>query len=240
MKRLICILLLCFVLLAFSACNITFQFPGDFWGGGDNVDENAVADMPENSFVINRGESDGDTVIHVITPEKEEETLPEEGEDESPAYSPAPDASFQPDQLIGEWVSATRHDDTIMSDWYYFNTDGTLSNCAGEYAHTSQYPELFAGYEKGWQPMPMGAPLIFGTYELQGNILIITYTGEEFYGDYDTPTIRKVEILSLAADRMVIANIDGYGSSEPQIYIRNNYLPIEELCDAVGVDTSFD
>ena len=238
MKRVICVFSLFILLLSFSACNIVFRLPEGF--GGQKTDEDVAVDMPENSFIINDGDSPSDSVIHVITPEDEEEEALAEEEDEAPAENPVSGDLPQADLLVGEWVSASRSGDTITTDWYYFDADGTLSTSGGEYGHTSQYPDLFAGYEEGWQPMPMGAPLIFGTYELQGNIMILTYAGEEFCGDYDTPIVHKVEVLSLTADKMVIANIDDFGSSEPRIYIRNNYLPIEELCATIGVDTSID
>ena len=235
MKRLICVLVVFLLLLSLSACHITVQLPE--WFGGKQAEENTVVDMPESDFIIQGDSSDKDTVIHVITPDIEVE-VPSDIEEDVPADTPATVGIIQPEFLGGEWISASRSGDTIYTDWYYFDKDGTISTSGGEYVHTSQYPDLFAGYEEGWQPMPMGSTLTFGTYELDGNILTISYTGEEYFGNFDSPIVHVFEILSLTEDKLVIVNVDG--SLDPQIYIRNNYLPIEEICDAVGVDTSID
>ncbi len=157
--------------------------------------------------------------------------------DENPV--PAPELSVpEAEEIIGDWVTVYREGDTIYTGTYTFYEDGTYTSGGGEYLHTSHHPDLFAGYEEGWQPAPMGFPYDRGTYTYADGVIELTCYGSDV-DEYQSPMISWVEISEYNGDSAVFVTKSEYHESAPCVFLKNavydEYSP-EELFEQAGVD----
>ncbi len=143
-------------------------------------------------------------------------------------------------EIIGEWIAVYRNGDTIYTSYYCFNEDGTYFAGGGEYLHTSRYPELFAEYQEGWQPAPMGSPYDHGTYTFSDGVIELTCYGSDVE-EYQTPAVSWVEISEYNGDTAVWVSRTEYHEGTPRVYFKNleyDYDDLEELFEKTGVDTA--
>ena len=173
----------------------------------------------DGTVIINPGELPGNTVA-TLAPEAQK-----------PQESTTPQASTN--QLVGTWSSVSRQGNYLIPHTIDFKADGTFYEYSSEYTHTSYDPQLFAGCEPGWEPLPMGFPGWFGTYTVSGNTVTQITTGDDV-GSVGEPSTNTLTIDSLSDDTAVFNG---------QTYLKN-FTPsnsdqyIEELCAALGVDLS--
>ncbi len=150
--------------------------------------------------------------------------------------SPAIDAN----EIIGDWVAVYREGDTIYTHTLTFYEDGTYNEGGCEYLHTSHHPDLFAGYEEGWQPAPMGFPYDRGTYTYADGVVELTCYGSDV-DEYQTPMISWVEISEYNGDSAVFVSRSEHHEGQPRVFLKNaeyDFFNVEELFEAAGVDTA--
>lgn len=250
MKKTLSVVLLLAMLLSLTACDIfgmlgrnepAFEkaesdVPSDHkisYGGFDNIDDEDVTiiyktDGNGNVSVVRPGSSG------IIEIPRVDESDVEEPEIQEPAGEPV-----EADGLVGQWHSASRDGDYIDTTYYSFNADGTFSSSTCEYMYSTSAPELFAGFEEGWHAVPMGYPLSFGTYEVDGSNLILSYTGEEFIETYDEPIVYTITIFAVSDDEIVLG--DAWDKDVRNTFVRDEAVRnegdfITALCDRLNVD----
>lgn len=143
-------------------------------------------------------------------------------------------------ELIGDWVTVYREGDTIYTHTFTFYEDGTYNEGGCEYLHTSHHPDLFAGYEEGWQPAPMGFPYDRGTYTYADGVVELTCYGSDV-DEYQTPVISWVEISEYNGDSAVFVSRSEHHEGQPRMFLKNaeyDFLNVEGLFEAAGVDTA--
>ena len=131
---------------------------------------------------------------------------------------------------MGDWVGAYRmksYTDFLVVREIRFNRDGTGYLVAYEY----HYIALEEGAEIGWNLGGMGYQGQEFTYELLDNELYLHFLGYETdYGDYMEPNTKVYEVYQLD-DTWLVMSDSSFGT-----YLRGADTPIEELCEALGVD----
>ena len=241
MKKLIALMLLGTLAFSLTACDMDL----DALFGRQNPDFERVEELPSDMKIAYGGDgqpgdgdmamiyqSDGNGMVSVVRP-GETDTDDEPGQADTPAENVTVEA------LTGEWHSASRSGDVIATRYYWFNDDGTFSSSSGEYMHSTSAPELFPDFDEGWYAVPMGYPLSFGTYELDGSELILSYTGEEYSEGYEEPIVYRIPVYSLSGEEMVLG--DGWDESAQNRYInasllRENGDSFEALCEKLEID----
>lgn len=250
MKKTVTAVLLLAMILSLTACDLSMILDRDkpafekaesdvpsshkiSFGGNGSIDDEDVSiiyktDGNGNVSVIHPGSSGFIEIPRV------DESDVEEPEIQEPAGEPV-----EADGLVGQWHSASRDGDYINTTYYSFNADGTFSSSTCEYMYSASAPELFAGFEEGWHAVPMGYPLSFGTYEVDGSNLILSYTGEEFIETYDEPIVYTITIFAVSDDEIVL-------SDEWDENVRNTFVSeqvvrgdgdfITALCNRLNVD----
>ena len=177
-----------------------------------------------------------------VSVEHEIQTGPDEksGAESMPALeNPSQEPAVEATDIIGEWITAYREGDTIYTCFYTFKEDGTYYTGGGEYLHTSHYPELFAEYDEGWQPAPMGFPYEYGTYTYSEGILVLCCL-ESDMEEYDQPIISRLKISEYDGERAVFVFITEHHEGQPRMFLKNAeyyFLNVEGLFEAAGVDT---
>ncbi len=209
MKKLIALIILGSLVFSLTACDLDLDM---FLGSKEPEFERVETDRPMNQMVAiggdgNIGEgdvsiiykSDGNGTISIISPDKikpEVEVNQEEPTEES--------VSAQ--NLIGEWQTATRNGDVISTRYYSFSEDGSFYSTDCEYMYSASAPELFPGFDDGWYTVPMGFPAGYGTYEISGNQIVLSYTHEDYAEPYEEPVVRTVTVYALSDDEAVFGN----------------------------------
>ena len=250
MKKTVTAVLLLAMILSLTACDLSMILDRDkpafekaesdvpsshkiSFGGNGSIDDEDVS-------IIYKTDGNGNvSVIHpgssgIIEIPRVDESEVEKPETQEPAVE-----GVKADGLVGQWHSASRDGDYINTTYYSFNADGTFSSSTCEYMYSSSAPELFPGFEDGWHAVPMGYPLSFGTYEIDGSNLILSYTGEEFIENYDEPIVYTVTIFAVSDDEIVL-------SDEWDENVRNTFVSeqvvrgdgdfITALCNRLNVD----
>lgn len=250
MKKTVTAVLLLAMILSLTACDLSMILDRDkpafekaesdvpsshkiSFGGNGSIDDEDVS-------IIYKTDGNGNvSVIHpgssgIIEIPRVDESEVEKPETQEPAVE-----GVKADGLVGQWHSASRDGDYINTAYYSFNADGTFSSSTCEYMYSASAPELFPGFEDGWHAVPMGYPLSFGTYEVDGSNLILSYTGEEFIENYDEPIVYTVTIFAVSDDEIVL-------SDEWDENVRNTFVSeqvvrgdgdfITALCNRLNVD----
>ncbi|MBR2915729.1 MAG: hypothetical protein IKC06_08035 [Clostridia bacterium] len=143
-------------------------------------------------------------------------------------------------ELIGDWITVYREGDTIYTHTFTFYEDGTYNEGGCEYLHTSHHPDLFAEYEEGWQPAPMGFPYDRGTYTYADGVVELTCYGSDV-DEYQTPVISWVEISEYNGDSAVFVSRSEHHEGQPRMFLKNaeyDFFNVEGLFEAAGVDTA--
>lgn len=187
--------------------------------------------------IFDRGEEKSDAMFITIG-EKNVSFTPVSG-----TVTPDPEAGatqgVRQEDLVGSWVTAVRSGSYINTEYYEFKADGTFVLGGVEYMHTSHAPELFAGYEEGWHAAPMGFPYSYGTYEINGDEIILSYLGSDVEEPYEEPIVHAIKIFSFSGDRAVFGGEQDYNADEQYVFLKNfSYDNVAELCDALGTDTT--
>ncbi|MBR6763707.1 MAG: hypothetical protein IKM13_08170 [Clostridia bacterium] len=168
----------------------------------------------------------------VITPEEvpdvEYVPLPEEEPKEEEPKEEKPQKENNSTSLSGYWASVSRSGDLLIAYYYWFSSDGTASSNSVEYEYQTTPPEYMADSGPGWYAAPMGYPLSIGTYEIKGDTLTITFTEEDIGITYDPPVVENHK-FSLSGDTLTLSG---------NKYLKGFRGSVEELAEALGVDTS--
>ena len=133
-------------------------------------------------------------------------------------------------------MTAQRYDGCITTSFYSFESDGTFYSTECEYVHSTANPELFPGFEDGWYSVPMGYPASYGTYEIDGNDLILFYTHEDYCEPYEEPIVYTITIYALSDEEAVLGDLWGDGQS---VYVKFSYSSdnfLEVLCEKLDID----
>ena len=249
-KKTVTAVLLLAMILSLTACDLSMILDRDK-PAFEKVESDVMSDH-KISYSGNGGIVDGDvTIIYktdgngnvsVVQPGSSgimEIPRVDESEVEEPEIQEPADEPVKADGLVGQWHSASRDGDYINTTYYSFNADGTFSSSSCEYMYSASAPELFPGFEDGWHAVPMGYPLSFGTYEVDGSNLILSYTGEEFFEAYDEPIVYTITIFAISDDEIVLGDEwdkDVRNTFVSEQAVRNDGDFITALCNRLGVD----
>ena len=250
MKKTVTVVLLLAMLLSLTACDIFGML-----GRNEPAFDKAESDVPSNHKISYGGvgsiddedvtviyKTDGNGNVSVIRPGSSgiiEIPRVDESEVEKPETQEPAVEGVKADGLVGQWHSASRDGDYINTTYYSFNADGTFSSSTCEYMYSASAPELFPGFEEGWHAVPMGYPLSFGTYEVDGSNLILSYTGEEFIETYDEPIVYTITIFAVSDDEIVLG--DAWDENVRNTFVSEQVVRgdgdfITALCNRLNVD----
>lgn len=232
MRKLILVPLAAAICMSMSACPKTDMF--------EQSERNEIALDQKVDFeyqvqdgnMVNGYVSGGNALTNTpeTKPQPSQDATPPTGQTQPPAEATTPSSNAQ---LVGTWSSVSRQGNYLIPHTIDFKADGTFYEYSSEYTHTSYNPQLFAGFEPGWKPLPMGFPGWYGTYTVSGNTVTQITTGDDI-GSVGEPSTNTLTIDSLSDDTAVFNG---------QTYLKN-FTPsnsdqhIEELCAALGVDLS--
>lgn len=250
MKKTVTAVLLLAMLLSLTACDLSMILDRD-----EPAYERADSDVSSDKMIAfggdgNIGEgdvsiiykTDGNGNVSVVRPGSSgimEIPRVDESDVEEPEIQEPADEPVKADGLVGQWHSASRDGDYINTTYYSFSSDGTFSSSSCEYMYSASAPELFPGFEDGWYAVPMGYPLSFGTYEVDGSNLILSYTGEEFIETYDEPIVYTITIFAISDDEIVLGDEwdkDVRNTFVSEQAVRNDGDFITALCNRLNVD----
>lgn len=239
MKRLVAILLVFTIPFFLTACSSLSDFADLLYDIADVISDRDTVEetVPAFNYII-VGDEEGqieysgiysqiDIPISSADDSVADETLPPVEENTS---DNTPQNAVNGGELVGDWVTASREGDVIRVSYYWFNEDGTVSYSEVEYVHTSQYPDLFSDLEHGWSTIPMGYPLIIGTYQVTGSTLTIIFTYEDVGVTFDPPIVKEYD-YAISGDTLVLS-----GST----YLKDTSRSLEEIAEILGLDISID
>ena len=235
MKKVFAFLLICALTLSLAACDMDLDsILGRDTPNFEKVDGNVSSDKMI-SFAGTGDVGDGDvTIIYksdgngnmsvVIGDKKDEDSEDELVENITDSNA-----------IVGQWMTAQRYDSCISTSFYCFESDGTFYSTDCEYVHSTANPELFPDFEDGWYSVPMGYPASYGTYEVDGNNLILSYTHEDNCEPYEEPIVYTVTIYSLSNEGIVLGDVWGEGQHKYLKYNSDTDF-LEVLCDYLDID----
>ena len=240
MKKLIALMLLGALAFSLTACDLDL---GMFLGNNEPAFEKVETDRPMNQMVAvggdgNIGEgdisviyrSDGNGTVSIVTPDIDSGTKIEQ---EAPASE-----SVSAQMLVGDWQTAARNGDVISTEYYSFSADGSFYSTGCEYMYSASAPELFPGFDEGWYAVPMGFPASYGTYEISGSQIILSYTHEDYFEPYEEPIVVTLAVYALSDNEAVFGS--ALDQNEKDTFIRYEVGQYEGefltyLCDRLDV-----
>lgn len=135
------------------------------------------------------------------------------------------EADSHSQRLVGSWSTAKREGNSIWTQTYSFNGDGSFYLQPLGFDNVEYAP---MDGETGWYVMPMGHPGSSGTYTFNGGELILHFTADAYFGQEEA-----IHVLSVGGDQVGQLELDG-----TRYLSDNRSMEVTALCAALGVDIS--